>query len=415
MSDFYNELRQAIICGNEEEGVSILKSLITPSDVKAQQNGALFNIVVRGVSIFNFSSIVKDAGISEDDPRAKKYNTVHGYLIDKEYVNRLQNISSKKDRIAVAAGGIPVMTRTKYLYWVPNNGIAKFKTEMDALADEYRSVVQEISDNYHWLRVKAKQITEDSAKTAWDSLSKDPAFTYDRDQYVKDALDRFDKNFVKQNDLFDKICIEVFRSDKQYHPKLAEILEKTTSTNANEEDIITNFFDLLESKTDKSEEVRKLKESFCADSGLSVSTRVSVDIMKNVAEIADCLSLLNDSSQKVSKRKLKNLYDRLAMHRGNNASVDKVIRMTNAMLNGYVTADGMNELNRLVLTALREVETEVDLEGAASEIARQAKNGEAGEALEQLRELEAGLESRLLLAQSMKSKIMGYYNAEITD
>ena len=133
MSDFYEELRKSIINGNEEESKEILRSLVSPADVKAQQDGALFNIIVRGLSIFNYSSVVKDAGIADDDPRAKKFNTVHGYLIDKHYVNRLQNISAKKDRIAVAAGGIPVMNRNKYLYWVPNKGIGQFKLEMDAL------------------------------------------------------------------------------------------------------------------------------------------------------------------------------------------------------------------------------------------------------------------------------------------
>lgn len=415
MSDFYEVLRQSIINGNEEESKEILRSLVSPSDVKAQQDGALFNIIVRGLSIFNYSSVVKDAGIADDDPRAKKFNTVHGYLIDKHYVNRLQNISAKKDRIAVAAGGIPVMNRNKYLYWVPNKGIGQFKLEMDALQNEYRGVVQEIYDNYTVIRDKARKITKESAEEVWAQLAKDPKFSYTKDQYVNEALNRFDNDFVKQNELFSKISVEVLLSDKPFHPRLAEILGAVAGKERDDNEIVTDFFELLERQTDNAEEIKKLKESFQSDSALSMSSKVDVEIMKNIGEITNCLETLKEGSQKVSKRRLKSLYDRIALHRGNRASLDKVIRMTNSMINGSVTQDGVDELNRLVLLTLREVESEIDLEGCAAAIAKQAQNGEAREALDQLQELEAGLESRLLMAKAMKSKVMSYYNAEIVD
>ena len=414
MANFYEKLRQEIINGSAQEGEEILRSLVSPADVKSQQDGALFNIVIRGLSIFNYSSVVKDAGISDDDPRAKKFNTVHGYLIDKQYVNRLQNISGKKDRIAVSAGGIPVMNRNKYLYWVPNRGIMQFKNDMDKLQDEYRQVVQEIYDNYDAIRDKARKIAEDSAAEVWVQLSKDPDFTYTKEQYLKEQLKRFDSDFVKQHELFSKISIEVLRSDKPYHPRIAEILDSCGKPKEGKE-IITDFFELLESQADNAEEIKNLKESFLNDSGLSMTSKIDVEIMKNIGQISDCFEELKSNGQKVSKRRLRNLYDRISMHKGNRKSLDEVLYMTNSLLNGTVSQSDVDELNRMVLVVLREVETELDLEGAAAGIANLARNGEARQALDQIQELEAGLESRLMMAQAMKGKVMSFYNMEMSE
>ena len=414
MDNFYKVLRQTIVA-NEAEGEEILKSLVSPSDIKARQNGALFNIIVRGLSIFNCSSVVKEAGIADDDPRAKKFNTVHGFLIDKQYVNRLQNISAKKDRIAVAAGGVPVMNHNKYLYWIPNKGISQFKAEMENLADDYCEVVREIYDNYTPIYDKARKITLESAERVWEQLSKDPEFAYTEEQYVSEALKKFDKDFVKQDELFSKINIDVLLSDNPYHPVLAQILESESAPQKSDEEIIDNFFDMLEARTDSTEKIQELKKSFRTDAGLSMTSKVDLELMNNVSKISECLDIMSESTQKVSKRKLKNLYDRIAMHRGNRESLDKVIRMTNSMLTGSIDPEGVDELNRLVLITLKEVETEIDLEGAAGAIANQAKNGEAREALDRLQELEAGLESRLMMAQAMKHKVMAYYNADVVE
>ncbi len=416
MDNFYKALRQTII-NDETEGEEILKSLVSPSDIKARQNGALFNIIVRGLSIFNCSSVVREAGIADDDPRAKKFNTVHGFLIDKQYVNRLQNISAKKDRIAVAAGGVPVMNHNKYLYWIPNKGISQFKAEMEKLAEDYRGVVREIYDNYAAIYCEARKITEESAGKVWEQLSENPAFAYslDKELYVNEALVKFDRDFVKQNELFSKINIDVLLSDNPYHPVLEQILESADVQPKSDGEIIDNFFDMLEARTDSAETIQELKKSFRTDAGLSMTSKIDLEIMKNVSKISECLDLVNESSQKVSRRKLKNLYDRIAMHRGNRESLDKVIRMTNSMLTGSIDTEGVDELNRLVLVTLKEVETEIDLEGAAGAIANQAKNGEAREALDRLQELEAGLESRLMMAQAMKHKVMTYFNADMAE
>ena len=99
MCSFIEQLVSALSGMNKNEQIDVLGSLINGQDLEAQINGAVFNIVIRGLAVFSTKALLAEIGISEDDPRSQCYETTSGYLIDKRFILELRRISAKKDTI----------------------------------------------------------------------------------------------------------------------------------------------------------------------------------------------------------------------------------------------------------------------------------------------------------------------------
>ncbi|MBQ6520544.1 MAG: hypothetical protein IJI14_17650 [Anaerolineaceae bacterium] len=409
---FYSDLLKKLSNCSEAEGSEILRSLVSPQEIRSQRDGVLINIVIRGLSLFNYSAVVQEAGIAVDDPRSKKFKTINGFLVDENYVRKLRNIAAKKDIVASNAGGIPIADRGKFLWWIPNRGLPMFRQEITALCDEYSSVVDDIARDYDNIRQKALDITRDSAAAAWENLSKDPKFTVSKDDYILMAEKRFDEGFVKRSDLYDKICIEVSRSGKPMHSELVEILNQASEDVSSEKDIVMNFFDILEANvaSEKTAEIQKIKESFKFDDDISISSKVDVEVVKKLGEICSSLEVLEMDKGKPSMRRVRGIYEKLSQHKGNRASVDRVLNNLRGLMDGNIDETDVNVLRGLVCQACEDIEDELGFEGSTASVAALAKAGEAGKSIEELENLRAGLQAKLAMTEAMKSRVMDYYN-----
>ena len=118
MCSFIEQLVSVLSGMNKNEQIDVLCSLINGQDLEAQINGAVFNIVIRGLAVFSTKALLAEIGISEDDPRSQCYETTSGYLIDKKFILELRRISAKKDTIARNAGGIQIGANGKFCWWV---------------------------------------------------------------------------------------------------------------------------------------------------------------------------------------------------------------------------------------------------------------------------------------------------------
>ena len=228
MCSFIEQLVSTLTGMNKNEQIDVLGSLINGQDLEAQINGAVFNIVIRGSAVFSTKALLAEIGISEDDPRSQCYETTSGYLIDKRFILELRRISAKKDTIARNAGGIQIGANGKFCWWVPNEGLAEFAQKIRDLQNEYSSVVEEIYRDYWSIRsVSASNIQKAAEKTWQDYDTQKPgSMNISQADYVSSAVKAFNEKFIRRDQLHEKIRIDVFLQEKDYHPIVMDIAEK---------------------------------------------------------------------------------------------------------------------------------------------------------------------------------------------
>lgn len=409
---FYDSLVAEMDAMSDVEKKELLKSLISENDVKAQENGSLIDVVVHGLSAFNLSTNTVELGLEADDPRAKRWQSANGYLIDRDYILRLRNISQRRDNIARNAGGVRVGRGDKFLYWIPNKGLADFQRDIFALQSEFDGVVTEIEDNYEKLRVKALDSAIDAASAAWDALSQKGSKNLpDKSDYIDRTMSDFNKSFIKKNELHQRICIDVFLTEKNLHPSVSRILRNIKAENA-VEDVPMNLLELLNSVGSRAD-IENIKNKFRRASVLSTESRVSVEIEKMITQCVEDLECLSKDNNGRTMRKARMMLDRIAKHKGANPAVDNVIlKLQDIILSGMADDRDIMVLKQLVTESLQTVEDEIRIEAASAGIAALAATGEHKAAIEEVMRLRERLDYSVMMADAIKSKVAGYMVAE---
>ena len=393
------------------EQIDVLGSLINGQDLEAQINGAVFNIVIRGLAVFSTKALLAEIGISEDDPRSQCYETTSGYLIDKRFILELRRISAKKDTIARNAGGIQIGANGKFCWWVPNEGLAEFAQKIRDLQNEYSSVVEEIYRDYWSIRsVSASNIQKAAEKTWQDYDTQKPgSMNISQADYVSSAVKAFNEKFIRRDQLHEKIHIDVFLQEKDYHPIVMDIAEKMRQSASGQR--INGSPQQLNLLGDPDiPDIEEIKSSFQRESRMGTVDAVNAEIEMRLGDLAKTLedATASDSAKGPVYRKLRNQLNIVKKHKGTRGSVDRVISHLDRILDSgcVITQRDVNVMNRLVSDSIDEVVKSIQVDALTTEMAVLVQSGDANLALSRLQELKEELEDSLRTAKAMQTMML---------
>ena len=408
MCNFIEHLVSAISGMDSREQAEILGSLINSQDLEAQINGAVFNIVIRGLAVFSTKALLAEIGISDDDPRSQCYETTSGYLIDKKFILELRRISAKKDTIARNAGGIQIGASGKFVWWLPNEGIAEFAGKIGELQNEYSNVVEEIYQDYWSIRsVSAANIQKAAEKTWQDYETRSPgSMNISQIEYVSAAVTAFNDKFIRRDQLHEKIRIDVFLQEKDYHPVVMNIAEKmrqcSSASSANGSPRQLNLLGDPDIP-----DIEEIKNGFQRESRMGTVDAVNTEIEMRLGDLAKTLEDATDSEAAKGPvyRKLRNQLNIVKKHKGTRSSVDRVISHLDRILDSgcVITQRDVNVMNRLVSDSIDEVVKSIQVDALTTEMAVLVQSGDANLALSRLQELKEELEDSLRTAKAMQS------------
>ncbi len=412
MCSFIEQLVSALAGMAPGEQAEVLGSLINGQDLEAQINGAVFNIITRGLAVFSTKALLAEIGISEDDPRSQCYETTSGYLIDKRFVLELRRISAKKDTIARNAGGIQIGVSGKFLWWLPNEGIAEFAGKIRELQTEYSAVVEEIYRDYWSIRsVSADNVQKAAEKTWQDYENRKPgSLNMTRDEYISSAVSAFNEKFIRREQLHEKIRVDVFLQEKEYHPAVMRIAERMRKNAALRTGTgIPKQLNLLGDPDIP--DIEEIKNGFQRETRMGTVDAVNAEIEMRLGDLAKTLEDAADSETAKGPvyRKLRNQLNIVRKHKGTRGSVDRVISHLDRLLDagGVITQRDVNVMNRLVSDSIDEVVRSIQVDALTTEMAVLVQNGDANLALSRLQELKDELEDSLRTAKAMQSMMLG--------
>ena len=403
MCSFIEQLVSALSGMKTTEQIDVLGSLINGQDLEAQINGAVFNIVIRGLAVFSTKALLAEIGISEDDPRSQCYETTSGYLIDKRFILELRRISAKKDTIARNAGGIQIGSSGKFVWWIPNEGLAEFAQKIRDLQNEYSNVVEEIYRDYWSIRSISASNIQKAAEKTWEdyNVRKPGSMNVSQADYVSSAVNAFDEKFIRRDQLHEKIRIDVFLQEKDYHPVVMNIAEKMRQ-NASSQRIngSPQQLNLLgDPDIPDIEEIR-----------MGTVDAVNAEIEMRLGDLAKTLedATASDSAKGPVYRKLRNQLNIVKKHKGTRGSVDRVISHLDRILDSgcVITQRDVNVMNRLVSDSIDEVVKSIQVDALTTEMAVLVQSGDANLALSRLQELKEELEDSLRTAKAMQTMML---------
>ena len=411
MCSFIEQLVSALSGMKTTEQIDVLGSLINGQDLEAQINGAVFNIVIRGLAVFSTKALLAEIGISEDDPRSQCYETTSGYLIDKRFILELRRISAKKDTIARNAGGIQIGSSGKFVWWIPNEGLAEFAQKIRDLQNEYSNVVEEIYRDYWSIRSISASNIQKAAEKTWEdyNVRKPGSMNVSQADYVSSAVNAFDEKFIRRDQLHEKIRIDVFLQEKDYHPVVMNIAEKMRQ-NASSQRINGSPQQLNLLGDPDIPDIEEIKSGFQRESRMGTVDAVNAEIEMRLGDLAKTLEDATDSDSAKGPvyRKLRNQLNIVKKHKGTRGSVDRVISHLDRILDSgcVITQRDVNVMNRLVSDSIDEVVKSIQVDALTTEMAVLVQSGDANLALSRLQELKEELEDSLRTAKAMQTMML---------
>lgn len=395
MSELTHKLMEKILTMTSEEQEAVLDSVINENMVEKISSGMTFDIVVCGLTAFTTNSVLSEAGFSDDDPRTKRYSNIQGYLIDKKYVDDLRNIQAKKETVAKKSGGIQIGNAGKFVWWIPNNSIEKFMNEMNALRFDYEKVVQDIYDDYDFIRSDALSKVMAAARAAYDDLVRKNSSVGAETEYLDSAARLFDRKFLKKEELHDKICINIYPIDPPMHEVFSEISEEIS--NERDAEFInrngTNSYTQMEfgSITDmRKENIRNIRKSYASSKTFDMYAKISYEIEKKVVMLANEVFESVKDGVNIKPQTLRSIQNKLINLKKSSSDVstsialDKIENILDDPTN--VSSYDIQDLCQSALSTVDEFVKSTHNEIAAEELASMIRSGYGKEALEKIYE-----------------------------
>lgn len=229
------------------------------------------------------------------------------------------------------------------------------------------------------------------------------------EEYISSAVRAFDEKFIRRDQLHEKIRIDVFLQEKEYHPAVMNIAEKMRKNAAvNAGSGIPRQLNLLGDPDVP--DIEEIKNGFQREARMGTVDAVNAEIEMRLGDLAKTLEDAADSvtAKGPVYRKLRNQLNIVKKHQGTRGSVDRVISHLDRLLDagGIITQRDVNVMNRLVSDSIDEVVKSIQVDALTTEMAVLVQNGDANLALTRLQELKDELEDSLRTAKAMQSMML---------
>jgi hypothetical protein len=191
-SELYGRLAQL----PTEKLTELLEQILPPQEIFARMEGTLFAMHFRGLSMFNLSAELFEAGIEAGDPRTEIFHQLQGGLVEKCIMDKSRAIAQREDNVCRRAKGIMIWDGGKRCWYVPVAATTEFIEATDKLIAEYAQFKQEkILDRYDELRGRGEEIVQKAADSAWNSLVQTGNNKMPRSAFMDQAAKLFEDRF----------------------------------------------------------------------------------------------------------------------------------------------------------------------------------------------------------------------------
>src|SRR5512146_1593199 len=149
-----------------------LRKILPPAKLALLMDGTLFRFTERGAGLFRVQTALEEAGIPPDDPRARMFHRLSGWLIDPRVPARLHAVAQKQDTLMGSLGAVSSFdAHGRRAWWVPLNATSTFE---QAYQDWFREFAAARDDllvkPYPEVLRESRERVLLSAEAAWEDL-----------------------------------------------------------------------------------------------------------------------------------------------------------------------------------------------------------------------------------------------------
>lgn len=226
--DWNQDFYQAASRLPAEQIEQYLRKILPPAKLALLMDGTLFRFTERGAGLFRVQTALAEAGIPPDDPRARMFNRLSGWLIDPSIPARLHAIAQKQETLMGSLGAVSSFdVHGRRAWWVPLNVTTAFE---QVYLDWFRAFA---AARDHLLVAPYPQVVRESrervlrsAEAAWDDLQRLGKAEGTRMAYLQAAEAIFARRFPAREALPEKITLALVPCQAPLPPDLERIYRK---------------------------------------------------------------------------------------------------------------------------------------------------------------------------------------------
>lgn len=410
--DIYREVYERLDALPKDERVTLLMEILPPQELFARTDGMRCLIRAFGLSIFETSALLSEAGIPEDDPRCEVFRELRGGLVDRDIPNALRAIAARETTVCKRVGAIQIWEGSRRGWWVPLAASSKFEEVVLKLIREFADTRDRLLlRDYADIRRQAGERWRQASEAAYENMLRMGKVNgLSRNEFMEHSMGTFEAKFPSQDDVMQKIRMQLMPLERPLPLKIERILEDVRAAERQKQEAEAEKSReqkrLLELERHfREEQLRQLEEERGTRERIlrqaidpqvkqaqEIVAQVQASLLKVASEITDVLG----SGAKVSpatRRSWGQRLEGLAALAPGNSSLERALEDLRHLSKGR-TAGGPTDIGaatRSIQTALLDLERRASIEVRADVIWQLMRQGRAEEALRRV----AGLRERV--------------------
>jgi len=416
--DIFNEVYRKLANWPIDEQIELLQKLLPPQELFARMDGTRFIIRKHGLRIFETSTMLKEAGIPEDDPRNQVFKELRGGLIEKSIPDKLRNIAAKTDTACKQSGAISVWEGSRKAWWVPLAGTSNFKDEIERLIQDFEKTRDEMLIEDYWgVRKEAQKRWSDSSIAAWENLNKLGKTNTGKDEFMQSSIATFDELFPSIADIKEKVHIDLEPVQRALPEKIENILEEVrkaekeklmAETALADEQLKLTEIDrqIKEAERRQLEKERRTRDEILLqtiDPQIAQTRELILQVQSSLMRIAQEILTVAEKGGEVSPATMRSWNKRIdalsVFGKGNLRFEDAVERLRSikddVKNEGKPSKGVIDAAEKRISLAFQNLEAKADIDINADQIWQLMRGGQAKDALRRLAKIRVDVDNKL--------------------
>lgn len=410
--DIYQQVYERLDALPKEQRLALLMEILPPQELFARTDGMRCLVRAFGLSIFETSALLTEAGIPEDDPRCEVFRELRGGLVDRNIPNALRAIAARETTVCKRLGAIQIWEGSRRGWWVPLAASSKFEEAVLKLIREFADARDRLLlQDYAAIRRQAGERWRQASEAAYENMLRlGKANGLSRNEFRQRSMGTFEARFPSEDDVTRRIRMELMPLERPLPPKIEMILEDVRTAERQKQEaeaektreqkrLLELERHFREEQLRQLEEERRTRERILRQAidpqvkqAQEIVAQVQASLLKVAKEITDALAS-GATVSPASRRSWGQRLEALAALAPGNISLERALEDLRD-LSKLGAGDGANDLSeasRSVQTALRDLERRASIEMRADVIWQLMREGQAEEVLRRL----AGLRERV--------------------
>jgi hypothetical protein len=421
----------------QEELIETLMAILPPGQIKALLDGTVFLVHVYGTNKFDTVKSLDAVGIPDDDPRTDVYQTLRGALVPVDIRNALRAHARKTDTIAKEHGGIQVWHGRNLAWWVPLENTARYTSAVEQHIAEFEKLRDSsLLENYDQMRADATQKYRQASAQSWKTLNSiNGGAGISQEDYIRASMEEFRRRFPLPEEIQQAVHMEleaaqphlpqavasIYDDFRQYEIERqkaeVEALQAQIDSEHQQQRMAAIDEAIRREKLQRAQEERKegrtirerlIREQMAPEMQRleEIMTRFSASTIQVASEIIEAVKVGKPVSNAL-KKSWKLRLDQLRALSPDNPLLDTAIDALSGLANS-TRQDGPKPTQSQIRLAQASVEKTLEtfvrnnnLEMAANDIWTLIQDGQANEALRQIREAQGMAQNKMVELEAL--------------